>query len=1041
MDVTGDWVIEGTVRSISNETINVTGAIIVRDGGELRLDNCIVSLDRRWPSQGRMIINASGRLHANGTRITGVTGGECLTLAGDTEMDGCYVARVRNSDSLGVIIYGSSGNVTLKDTVFERIIGGCIYSRRCLRVSGCSFRDIAGTAIFIDNQPSTTQAQAVIAESTIAGIGDRRSGGPCGIYVISGPYGTSGLSLVVKGTILEDWSYGIYITSIFTSDIVVEGCEILDNMVGIRVMHTYGTLAIRSNLVGRCQDDNTIGMDIMGDSDFITLEDNVVERVRTGYRFRDQGLSMPGYQYWRGLEVRDCGWGVYIMNTDSTYSLNVEINGSRFQNITEPYGTFVASDAGGCVDLWVSETEHTPGSAMALSTGCYLYGYLLVDVKGVRWLDGPDILEGGLTLWDARPSLHYIDISRPRPVSVLLWQASYYSNSTLAAITPHMEFYGSDFKALSVPISSGRGVELVVEVIDDAAPEATIDSPVPGSVLGTAHVEVHGTQSDVGTGLSRIELALDDGATIDCPWAGPWQWNFLLTGLAEGMHVLGARAVDRASNVGRYAWTSFTVDTVPPTLDIRPCPAIVGTEDVSLEGRTEAGSNLTINGVICPVGEDGSFSRLVALEEGTNLLFVRAVDHAGHVNSTILTVVRDTQGPVLTIASPLNGTWTNATSVVVTGYVSLDASLEVNDAAVAFWTGRFSCELPLTEGMFEVAVRAVDRAGNEAHAAVVLNVDWTPPRLEVFSPDRDIVHTTAGYIEFFGEVHDTALDALTVNGTAIAVFMDRFLTGFSVPEGRTSFVLRAEDLAGNSVTRSFTVHRDITLPNCTVELVPIGGEMRVVQGKRLVTTPAVEVRVLANEDVMVALGNLVKGPCRECEFHVTLEEGPNALAVTVHDLAGNMVTPFSWLVTLDTMTPPLEVRSPHQGLLTSRDRVIVEGLTEPGAVLTVEGKVRAVDDQGFFRLEVPLRKGSNVIDVAVSDAAGHVNSTAIEVTREQGFGQLAEDMGSSAALATVLVLALLILMLARYRFTRTRERSGQDGEGDEPPAHKNSRET
>ena len=1007
-DILGDWVISGGLVERANETIDVRGSVIVEAGGELRLEGCTLVLNDSASGRAALIVDRSGRLSANDTTFLGCTGKERITILGDTTVVGSRFRNLMAATGRARAISCSGGKVSFIDTTFEDIEGDCLHIATDVEVRGCVMQRIHGNAIVIDNYATTERIDVLVEGCALTGMGEFYYHGPDGIMVYCwSEYPAP--SLTIRGTRAERWNDGICVYMMRSSSILVEGCEVLGCAVGVCINQSGEGITLKDNAIGRCDRPVSTGIYVGGYPPLPMMQGNVVDGMGLGYHIVDESYYTS--EVLEGLYVVNCTQGIWVDRTQDYGYAEVEIRNSTFRAIKDPNGSFIA---GWCVVLDIYDTEHAAGSGAALDGTATIRAHCLLRVANVSWYGGPPIASGEVVLFDEfSGELARIDASMPAACPYIGWEVTRGYRVYRYHADPTMVVDGRTFRGPEIDLWNVSDSPRRVEILDDFPPVIAITAPTDGALFRIAGVTVLGAFQDLGSGMASISWWLDGSQPTTISALTDDGWRIGLVGLGDKVYTLTVGGVDNCGNAATACTVHFQVDTNPPTLELEPLPGCVSTQSLKVRGQSEPGATVTANGSLCDMRDDGSFSVDIPLIEGSNVICVRAVDRAGNVNSTLLTVTRDTIVPILNVTAPTNGTWTNETVVTVTGYVSLDASLDVNGIHVAFSTGRFSCKLQLAEGAFEVSARAVDRAGNEARTALVLNVDWSPPRLEVFSPDRDIVHTTAGYIEFFGEVHDTALGALTVNGTRVGVFMDRFLTGFSVPEGRTSFVLRAEDLASNSVTRSFTVDRDITLPKCTVELVPIGGEMRVAGGKRLVTIPTVEVRVVANEDVMVALGDLVKGPCRECVFHVTLEEGPNAMAVTVHDLAGNMVTPFSWLVTLDTMTPPLEVRSPHQGALTSREMVTVEGLTEPGAVLTVEGKVRAVDDQGFFRLEVPLRKGSNVIDVAVSDAAGHVNSTAIEVTRERRPVSISEDWTIGIVLMVALTTTVAFIVRAR----------------------------
>ncbi|MBI4492729.1 MAG: hypothetical protein HY690_08070 [Chloroflexi bacterium] len=59
----------------------------------------------------------------------------------------------------------------------------------------------------------------------------------------------------------------------------------------------------------------------------------------------------------------------------------------------------------------------------------------------------------------------------------------------------------------------------------------------------------------------------------------------------------------------------------------------------------------------------------------------------------------------------------------------------------------------------------------------------------------------------------------------------------------------------------------------------------------------------------------------------------------------------------------------------------LRGMTLPGAVVSVDGELARVDEQGVFTAEVPLEEGASAIDIVASDADGNLAETTVFVVR------------------------------------------------------------
>lgn len=103
-------------------------------------------------------------------------------------------------------------------------------------------------------------------------------------------------------------------------------------------------------------------------------------------------------------------------------------------------------------------------------------------------------------------------------------------------------------------------------------------------------------------------------------------------------------------------------------------------------------------------------------------------------------------------------------------------------------------------------------------------------------------------------------------------------------------------------------------------------------------------------------------PLEEKSYEIwTVSTGPRGTSSTESE---HIYLEFDW-------TPPmLVVDSPYWPDVTSSP-VLLEGTTEPGARLVVNGMQVDVGVQGRFSIEIPLQPGNNDVVLKVSDAAGN----------------------------------------------------------------------
>ena len=212
------------------------------------------------------------------------------------------------------------------------------------------------------------------------------------------------------------------------------------------------------------------------------------------------------------------------------------------------------------------------------------------------------------------------------------------------------------------------GTASVACTLDTHAPEVAITSPANGYLTNHTPVNVTWTVEGV-TQSSQLTEALN-----------------------EGVNTVMRTATDAAGNVGSM---SITV-----TLDMKaPDVAIKSPVNGTLTNHTPIAVAWTIDTVpqTTQLAEN--------LVEGVNTIRRTASDAAGNIGKDSVTVTLDTQAPVVTITSPVDGYLTNHTPMAVTWTVDEVAQTTQLEEA-------------LVEGPNTITRTATDAAGNTGTASV-----------------------------------------------------------------------------------------------------------------------------------------------------------------------------------------------------------------------------------------------------------------------------------------------------------------------------------
>jgi len=287
--------------------------------------------------------------------------------------------------------------------------------------------------------------------------------------------------------------------------------------------------------------------------------------------------------------------------------------------------------------------------------------------------------------------------------------------------------------------------------------------------------------------------------------------------------------------------------------------------------------------------------------------------------------------------------------------------------------------LYISQGSYTLYVRAFDRSGltdgtyARLEAATVV-VDLTPPQIAVSSPDlgRQPLVVQDGTLNVQGWV-DEPVSRIWSQRMEVPAQGTAFSLNVSLHEGLNQVVVHATDLAGNVGTITFTVLRDSGAPTITLTA-PASGA--------LINTTSVLVAGLLDEPVQGnrVVVNGVPATLSSGTFRLLLSgltDGTHTIDVEAFDLAGNSAK-VAVDVIVDTLPPVLKLVSPSDGSMTGQANILVEGITEAGAVIAVQGRPVSAPG-GTFSVAVDLVEGRNVVTVTATDAARNVNTTFVVV--------------------------------------------------------------
>lgn len=213
------------------------------------------------------------------------------------------------------------------------------------------------------------------------------------------------------------------------------------------------------------------------------------------------------------------------------------------------------------------------------------------------------------------------------------------------------------------------GKSLRLQVKEQVKPTITITAPASNAYLTTSRPTVKAQYRDEGSGVAKssIRLQIDDkgpvtpdspGVTVT-PVTGGFDVTYTpQSDLQDGPHTITANGADNDGNIADEASSTFTLDTIAPSLDVAYPPEglITNQTTITVSGTstdiTSGLSTVTIQvnenaPITASVGPDGAFSQEITLKEGSNTIKITATDKIGKATEIIRTVTVNTIAPII----------------------------------------------------------------------------------------------------------------------------------------------------------------------------------------------------------------------------------------------------------------------------------------------------------------------------------------------------------------------------------------------------------
>ena len=434
---------------------------------------------------------------------------------------------------------------------------------------------------------------------------------------------------------------------------------------------------------------------------------------------------------------------------------------------------------------------------------------------------------------------------------------------------------------LAVPLASGAATDL--------PPTPTIDSAPPNpSATSTATLSF----SDADP-LVTFRCQIDGGAFSLC--TSPASYS----GLGDGSHTFGVKAVDvllNESDVVSYTWSVDTTPPPAPTITAQPSnpsndssPAFQFTDTeggISFRCKLDSGGFATC---ASPVTYSGQ-------ADDSHTFTVQATDAAGNTSSTSYSWTIDTVAPAVTLGTkPLNPSNDPTPSFSFSAGETSTFQCQLDAGAFA------PCTSPATlgsiaDGSHTYTVKATDSAGNAGQASYVWTIDTVAPTATLTAKPANPSNDPTPSFSF--SAGETSTFQCQLDAGAFAPCTSPTTLG-STADGSHTYTVKATDTAGNTgPVTSYVWTIDTVAPTVTLSIKPPNPTND--------TTP--DFAFSANETVPAGfqcqLDAAAFAACTSPKALTTTADGSHTFTVKAIDAAGNTgQTSYTW--TIDTAVPQI----------------------------------------------------------------------------------------------------------------------------------------
>ncbi|MCK5848638.1 MAG: SpoIID/LytB domain-containing protein [Caldisericia bacterium] len=179
----------------------------------------------------------------------------------------------------------------------------------------------------------------------------------------------------------------------------------------------------------------------------------------------------------------------------------------------------------------------------------------------------------------------------------------------------------------------------------DRDPPTTVISSHPDRYTNQKAVQFRWTGKDIQTKTKDLLFSFHINSEPWSPFTHETSKVFYLK--KDGDYTFSVRAKDSFGNIDNNPPTYiFTLDTLSPILEVDPIPSTTANTQITINGKSEFGCRLLVNGIQQQIEANGTFSFSINLKLGINNIHISSSDQTGNISAIEYSITREIFTPI-----------------------------------------------------------------------------------------------------------------------------------------------------------------------------------------------------------------------------------------------------------------------------------------------------------------------------------------------------------------------------------------------------------